>query len=50
MSSNRASSASLNMSLLYQIRKRSFVSFTFKDTAVKEIIAFTCTISFTKCS
>lgn len=47
LSSSRGNSASLNMSSSCQIRKRSFVNFTSKDTAAKEIIVFTCTISFT---
>lgn len=34
------------MSLSYQTRRRSCVNFISRDTAAKEIIAFTCTISF----
>lgn len=47
LSTYRGSSASLNMNLSSRIRRRNFVNSTSKDTAVKEINAFTCTISFT---
>lgn len=42
----RGISASLSMSTLCRTRKRSFVNFTSRDTAAKEITVFTCTISF----
>ena len=45
--SGRETSASLSMSMLCQTRKRNFVNFISRDTAAKEITAFTCTISFT---
>lgn len=43
----RGTSASLSMSTLCQTRKRNFVNFISRDTAAKERIASTCTISFT---
>lgn len=45
---HRGTSASLNMIMLFQRRRKNCASFMSRDTVPKEISVYTCTISFQK--